>query len=86
MEKISIRSFGLYLMSALISCLLMATAVTMCSSCADNVYNEEKDFDGILVPNEDYERWDYCEFHLNNVIDTKISTTAVGCNTGCRAI
>lgn len=37
MEKISIKSFGLYLMSALISCLLIATVVTMCSSCVDNV-------------------------------------------------
>lgn len=67
----------MYLMSALISCLLMATVVTMCSSCADNVY-KEKDLDGTLVPDESYESWNYCEFHINNVIDTKISTTADG--------
>lgn len=84
MEKISIKSFGLYLMSALISCLLIATVVTMCSSCVDDVYKKvddvykKKDFGGALVPNEDYESWDYCEFYINNVIDTKISTTADG--------
>lgn len=77
MEKISIKSFGLYLMSALISCLLIATAVTMCSSCVDNIY-KEKDLDDTLVPNEGYESWDYCEFCINNVIDTKMSTTADG--------
>ena len=84
MEKISIKSFGMYLMSALISCLLIATVVTMCSSCVDNVH-KEKDFDGILVPeesylvsNDSYESWDYCEFYINNVIDTKMSTTANG--------
>ena len=68
----------MYLMSALISCLLIATVVTMCSSCEDNVY-KEKDLDGTLVPDdESYERWDYCEFYINNVIDTKMSTTAYG--------
>ena len=77
MEKISIKSFGLYLMSALISCLLIATVVTMCSSCVDNVY-KEKDLDGTLVPDEGYEGWDYCGFYINNVIDTKMSTTANG--------
>lgn len=77
MEKISIKSFGLYLMSALISCSLIATAVTMCSSYADDVYTE-KDFDGILIFNDSYKRWDYCEFYINNVIDTKMSTTANG--------
>lgn len=77
MEKISIKSFGLYLMSALISCLLIATVVTMCSSCVDNVY-KEKDLDGTLVPDEGYEGWDYCGFYINNVIDTKMSTTADG--------
>lgn len=77
MEKISIKSFGLYLISALISCLLITTAVTMCSSCADDVY-EKKDLNGTLIPNESYERWNYCEFYINNVIDTKMSTTAVG--------
>lgn len=61
MEKISIKSFGLYLISALISCLLIATVVTMCSSCVDNVY-KKKDLDGTLVPNESYESWDYCGF------------------------
>lgn len=64
-------------MSALISCLLIATVVTMCSSCIDNVY-KKKDLDGTLVPNESYESWDYCEFYINNVIDTKMSTTANG--------
>ena len=58
-------------MSALISCLLIATVVTMCSSCVDNVYKE-------LVPDEGYEGWDYCGFYINNVIDTKMSTTADG--------
>lgn len=77
MEKISIKSFGLYLMSALISCLLIATVVTMCSSCEDDVY-KEKDFDGILVSYDSYERWNYCEFYINNVIDTKMSTTDYG--------
>ena len=77
MEKISIKSFGLYLMSALNSCLLIATVVTMCSSCVDNVY-KEKDLDGTLVPDEGYEGWDYCGFYINNVIDTKMSTTADG--------
>lgn len=77
MEKISIKSFGLYLMSALISCLLMATVVTMCSSCVDNVY-KKKGLNGILIPDESYERWDYCGFYINNVIDTKMSTTADG--------
>lgn len=67
----------LYLMSALISCLLIATVVTMCSSCVDNVY-KEKDLDGTLVPDEGYEGWDYCGFYINNVIDTKMSTTADG--------
>lgn len=62
-------------MSALISCLLIATVVTMCSSCVDNVY-KEKDLDGTLVPDEGYEGWDYCGFYINNVIDTKMSTTA----------
>lgn len=66
-------------MSALISCLLIATVVTMCSSCVDNVYKErERDLDGTLVPDEGYESWDYCEFYINNVIDTKMSTTANG--------
>lgn len=65
-------------MSALISCLLIATVVTMCSSCVDNVVYKEKDLDGTLVPNEVYESWDYCEFYINNVIDTKMSTTADG--------
>lgn len=65
-------------MSALISCLLIATVVTMCSSCVDNVVYKEKDLDGTLVPNEVYESWDYCGFYINNVIDTKISTTADG--------
>ena len=81
MEKISIKSFGLYLMSALISCLLIATVVTMCSSCVDNVYKnvyKEKDLNGTLIPNESYEDWDYCGFYINNVIDTKMSTTADG--------
>ena len=64
-------------MSALISCLLIATAVTMCSSCVDNVY-KEKDLDGTLVPDEGYEGWDYCGFYINNVIDTKMFTTANG--------
>lgn len=64
-------------MSALISCLLIATVVTMCSSCVDNVH-KEKDLDGTLVPDEGYEGWDYCEFYINNVIDTKMSTTADG--------
>lgn len=66
-------------MSALISCLLMATVVTMCSSCIDqrDLY-KDKDLDGTLVPNEDYEGWDHCEFYINNVIDTKMSTTADG--------
>lgn len=64
-------------MSALISCLLIATVVTMCSSCADNVY-KEKDLDDISVPDGGYKRWNYCEFYINNVIDTKMSTTADG--------
>lgn len=64
-------------MSALISCLLIATVVTMCSSCVDNIY-KEKDLDGTLVPDEGYEGWDYCGFYINNVIDTKMSTTANG--------
>lgn len=67
----------MYLMSALISCLLIATAVTMCSSCADNVY-KRKDLGGTLIPDESCERWYYCEFYINNVIDTKMSTTANG--------
>lgn len=82
MEKISIKSFGLYLMSALISCLLMATVVIMCSSCADDVY-KEKDLvleavPGYLEDYASYESWDYCGFYINNVIDTKMSTTADG--------
>ena len=72
MEKISIKSFGLYLISALISCLLIATAVIMCSSCVDNI-DKEKDLDGTLVTDDSYERWNYCEFYINNVIDTKMS-------------
>ena len=67
----------MYLMSALISCLLIATVVTMCSSCVDDVY-KEKDLNGMLIPNESYKRWDYCGFYINNVIDTKMSTTAYG--------
>lgn len=83
----------MYLMSALISCSLIATVVTMCSSCVDYVY-KEKDLDDILVPDEGhtsipdeghtlvpdegYEGWDYCGFYINNVIDTKMSTTADG--------
>lgn len=78
MEKVSIKSFGLYLMSALISCLLITTVVTMCSSCMDKDVYKEKDLDGTLVPNEDYEGWDYCGFYINNVIDTKMSTTVNG--------
>lgn len=67
----------MYLMSALISCLLIATVVTMCSSCVDDVY-KKKDLGGLLIPIESYESWDYCEFYINKVIDTKMSTTADG--------
>lgn len=77
MEKISIKIFGPYLMSALISCLLIATVVTMCSSCIYNVY-KEKDLKGTLIPNEDYKGWNYCGFYINNVIDTNMSTTTDG--------
>lgn len=77
MKKISIKTFGLYLMSALISCLLIATVVTIYSSCINSAY-KKKDLNSTLVPNEGYEDWDYCGFYINNVIDTKVSTTANG--------
>lgn len=79
MEKISIKTCGLYLLSAIISCTFIILIVATCTSCVhtDDVYQGKKG-EGTLIPNESYKDWDYCGFNINNVVDTQMSITSNG--------
>lgn len=66
-----LKELVIWLIMIIVSCI---GTITVCTSCiGEKDLSEKKDLEGTLTSNDAYEGWEYCNFYINYVVETKMS-------------